>query len=116
MTISELESSERVKAFMASLTANTVFASILEACQKKALPTNTKYRALTPVPGVHYDTTMAHDDQYRAGWSDCIEYLRNLSMGAAPIQHQADEEPYASAPEVQAIDAEIAKSKTANQT
>lgn len=105
MTEAELVKSDKLKDWLAHVLAQKPMADILDLIQRKAIPTANTVPAI--VPGVHFDTTLAHDDRYRAGWSDAIEYLRAIPGGRQVIPTDPEEEPFAHLPEVQAIDAEI---------
>jgi hypothetical protein len=105
MTLDEILKSDVLKQWFASLLDNRGFKQLLDAIQHRALPTSKQLPA--QVPGVHYDTTLAHDDRYRAGWSDCIEFIKNIPQGTTLPGREPEEEPYAHLPEVRAIDEEI---------
>lgn len=106
MTFKQLQSSAGAKELLHQMLSNRLFVEILDATQSRAMPSRGKMPI--PTPGVHLDTTIAHDHHYSAGWSDCIEFLKGLPTGAhVPLADEQDEEPFAHADDVRAIDAEL---------
>lgn len=104
LTIEEIQKSKEVKAWIAQLLAHKVFAAVLDTLQRQALPSAT---VPSLVPGVHHDTTLAHDDRYRAGWSDAINAIRKIPTGDPLPPPVEEEELWSGNPAVLQIDQEI---------
>lgn len=104
LTIEEIQKSNRVKEWFAQLLAHKVFGAVLDTLQRQALPS-----AAVPslVPGVHHDTTLAHDDRYRAGWSDALNALRKIPTGDPLPPPIEEEEIWSGNPLVLELDKEI---------
>jgi hypothetical protein len=107
MTLDQIQRSEKLREFFHALLQNRNFALVLDAIQQQAVPSRVKLPLA--IPGVHHDTLLAHDAQYRAGWADCVQAIKNLAgPSREEIQHQDEEEPWASVPEVAELDRQIA--------
>jgi len=79
----------------------------MDAMEKEALPSKRGTPML--IPGVHHDTTIAHEWHYYAGWSDCLKALRSLPTDTDEPALPPEEELFAHEPSVQAIDEDLKK-------
>jgi hypothetical protein len=110
LTLEEIKKSPKTLEHLRSVFSQPIVMVFLEALQREALPSRKKKGE--HVPGAHPDTSLARNDRYWAGWSDLIETMLALPRGEqGPTTGEPEEEPFASTPEVSALDEEIRRAK-----